>query len=374
MAGRRRFGSVRKLPSGKWQASYLADGNVRRAAPHTFRTKTDADQWLAATETDVRRGAWTDEGLGRQTFGEYARAWLADNPAIGARWRETCVRNMRLHLAPLLELPLTSVSPARVRAWHASALRGAGGRTSIAQSYRFLRAVMNVAVRDGAVPRNPCQIRGAGADHATERPVASPAQVAALVEAITPRYRAAVLIAAWGGLRRGEILGLHREDVDLVSGTVTVRRSRLELLGSHHAEDKEPKTRAGKRTLTLPPHIVPALAEHLAEFAGSERVFIGRNGEPMRGDAVRQAFVRARVKVKLLGFRFHDLRHTGQTLAAATGATTADLMKRLGHSSPAAAQRYLHAVDGRDKVIAEALSQLAERGHAADLPRTIATQ
>jgi integrase len=91
----------------------------------------------------------------------------------------------------------------------------------------------------------------------------------------------------------------------------------------------------------------------------------------MRGDAVRQAFDRGRRKVGMLGFRFHDLGHTGQTLAAATGATVKDLMRRLGHASRAASYRYLHAVDGRDAEVASALSELASHGNAAKLPRSI---
>jgi integrase len=106
-------------------------------------------------------------------------------------------------------------------------------------------------------------------------------------------------------------------------------------------------------------------------WAGSDRVFIGRNDRPMRGDAVRQAFTRARRKAGMPGFRFHDLRHTGQTLAASTGATTKDLMRRLGHASPTAANRYLHAVDGRDAEIAAALSDLAAHGDASRLPKSI---
>jgi integrase len=93
------------------------------------------------------------------------------------------------------------------------------------QAYRFLRAVMNTAVRDGAIATNPCQIVGGSSDRAKERPVATPAEVIALVEAITPRYRAAVLLAAWCGLRRGEVLGLRRDDVDLSAGVATVRRN-----------------------------------------------------------------------------------------------------------------------------------------------------
>ena len=151
---------------------------------------------------------------------------------MGPRYRETCERNLRVHLAPLDEVPLRAVTPAVVREWYASVLRGKGGRTSIMQSYRFLRAVMTSAVRDGAIVKNPCQLAGAGSDRAKERPIASPAEVVALVEAITPRYRAAVLLAAWCGLRRGELLGLVREDVDLRAGSVTVRRNRVELLAT----------------------------------------------------------------------------------------------------------------------------------------------
>jgi integrase len=179
------------------------------------------------------------------------------------------------------------------------------------------------------------------------------------------------LLAAWCGLRRGEVIGLKRPDVDLQAGTVWVRWNRVELLESPEAFDAEPKTDAGKRPVSVPPHVLPYLAEHMEQWAGLERVFVGRNGNPMRGDAIRQAFTRARELVGMPGFRFHDLRHTGQTLAAATGATTKDLMRRLGHASPAAANRYLHTVEGRDAEIAAALSDLAASGDAAKLPRSI---
>ncbi|WP_158603060.1 tyrosine-type recombinase/integrase [Jiangella rhizosphaerae] len=89
----------------------------------------------------------------------------------------------------------------------------------------------------------------------------------------------------------------------------------------------------------------------------------------MRGNAVYQAFVRARTKVGV-DIAFHDLRHTGQSLAAAAGATLADLKKRLGHSSTAAANRYLHALDGRDAEVAKALSELAHRANSAQITPT----
>ena len=368
--GRRRFGKLRKLPSGRYQASFVGPSGQRQTAPNTFRTKTDADRWLVNVESDISRGVWLDEQTGRQVFGKYAAAYLRDSPDVGERWAETCTRNMCLHMTDLLDLPLIAISPAVVRSWHAKALAGTGGRTSIAQSYRFLRTVMNCAVRDGAIAVNPCQIRGAGKDMAKERPIASPAEIVELVDAITPRYRAAVLLAAWCGLRRGEVCALATADVDLVANVVRVRRNRVELLESGRKFDKAPKTRAGMRDIAIPPHLRPAMVEHMEKWAGRDRFFLGRDGQPMRGNAIYQAFVRAREKVSV-EITFHDLRHTGQTLAASTGATLADLMMRLGHSSSVAAMRYLHVVEGRDRKVADELSRLAARGDALELPKTI---
>jgi integrase len=164
---------------------------------------------------------------------------------------------------------------------------------------------------------------------------------------------------------------LQVSDVDLTEQTVTVRRNRIELLQSPRAFDGDPKSEAGKRTVSIPPHVMPVLRLHVEEYAGPERLFVSRDGSPLRGNTVYQAFVRARKKTDMEWMTLHDLRHTGQTLAAQTGATLPDLMKRLGHSTMAAARRYLHAVDGRDREIAKALSELAAHGDAARLPKQL---
>jgi hypothetical protein len=78
-----------------------------------------------------------------------------------------------------------------------------------------------------------------------------------------------------------------------------VRKNRLELLEAPVRQDKDPKTQAGKRKVAIPPHVVPALREHLAKHAGAERVFVGNDGEPLRGNTLYQAFVRARKRVGL---------------------------------------------------------------------------
>jgi integrase len=328
---RRRFGMVRKLASGRYQASFTGPDRSRQTAKETFRAETDAERWLDRAERDIKRGHWIpDQGLGHRSLRQCCEAYLEENPRIGKRWAETCRRNMRLHLGDLLDMPISAITPPVVRAWHAKALRGKGGRTSISQSYRLIRSVLNVAVQDDAILRNPCRIPGAGSERAPERRIATPKQIAELIEAITPRYRAPVVLASWCGLRRGEVCALRRTDVDLERGLVTVSKNWVFFC-------------------------------------------VGKDGKRMRGNAIYQAFVRARKRVGL-NISFHDLRHTGQSLAAATGATLADLKMRLGHSSSAAAQRYMHAIEGRDLEIAKALSILASADDAAKLPSSRRTE
>lgn len=367
---RRRFGLIRKLPSGRYQATFKTPDGTRKTAPETYRTAADASRYLERVEMEIKRGHWRpDAGLGRRSLRECCEAYLAENPRVGERWAETCRRNMRLHLGDLLEMPIIAITPPIIRAWHAKSLRGRGGRTSISQSYRFIRAVLNVAVQDGAIDRNPCQIPGAGAQRSPERGIATPAQVAELIAATTPRFQAAVALAAWCGLRRGEVCALRTDDVDLDLARVSVRKNYVELLEAPRKFEKDPKSEAGKRSVTIPPHILPLLRRHAREFAGPEFFFTDRHGRRARGNTIYQAFVRARDQIGVT-ISFHDLRHTGQSLAAATGASLVDLKKRLGHSSTAAAQRYMHAVDGRDTHIAAALSDLANDGDATRLPKT----
>lgn len=366
---RRQFGKIRQLRSGRWQASFANPiTGRRRYAPHTFLRKADASRWLSHIESDLSRGVWRDETLARERFGDYAERYLTENPDIGERWAETCRRNIRIHLADLTKLTLAEIKPSVVRDWHRKALAGSRGRRSIQQSYAFLHAVMNAAVREEAIDRNPCMIKGATADMARERPIATAAEVAQLIDAITPRYRAAVALAAWCGIRRGEVCALRVEDVDLATSTVWIRKNRVEMLESQRAYDKDPKTAAGNRSVTVPPHVLSVLQEHAEHWAGTEYFFVGPDGTRMRGNAVYQAHVRARQKIGL-DISFHDLRHTGQSLAAAAGANLADLKLRLGHSSSAAANRYLHAVTGRDKAIADALSDMATTGPPSQAPR-----
>lgn len=218
-----------------------------------------------------------------------------------------------------------------------------------------LRAILNTAVDDGLIQRNPCRIKGAGTANHAERPFLSVPEVYRLADAVPPHFRVLVLLAAFCALRFGELAALQRRDIDLEARTVSVRRSLAETR-SDGITVKAPKSAAGVRTVAFPASLVPELARHLAEHSEAGRtgkVFVGARGGVLRRNNFRRLWLRALDSTGLGDVHFHDLRHTGNTLAATGGATTRELMHRMGHSSVRAALIYQHLVNGRDHQIAD---------------------
>ena len=367
---RRQFGGVRRLPSGRWQArSWTFDGQ-RIAAPRTFATKAEASRWLSTVEADRQRGLWVDPAGGRVSVADYAWGWLETKVRLAPRTREIYDLQLRLHILPVISddvlplgtMKLADVRPELIRAWYA-ALTAARGTSVAAKAYRRLRQILGQAVDDDRIAKNPCRIDAGAAERHPEQRFAAIGELYELAGAVPQRYRALVLAAGLTGLRQGELFALRWSDVDLLHATINVRRKRLRLASGVVIED-DPKSDAGRRRVALPAPLVGELQRHLERFgleSADGYVFTSSGGLPLERSNFRaRIWVPATRDVGLDGLRFHDLRHTAGTLAARTGATTKELMARLGHASPRVAMVYQHATEDRDRVIAEGLAAMAE--------------
>jgi integrase len=234
-----------------------------------------------------------------------------------------------------------------------------------AKAYRLARAILNTAVDDGRIKRNLCRIKGAGEHRTAERPTATIAQVHVLAAKMPDRYQVLVLAAAFTGLRWGELIALRRCDADLAARVIFVRR-RLAQLGRGGMQEGAPKSAAGVRNVALPPFLADQLSDHMKEYAGpgpEGLVFRGEKGAMLRrsnfGRAVRWPETVTKAGLPA-GFHFHDLPHTSNQLAANAGATTRELMHRMGHGSMRAALIYQHATTDRDRQIAEAMGAVVD--------------
>lgn len=367
---RRTFGAVRKLPSGRFQARYPGPDGVMRPAPETFETARDADGWLAEKQTEIRRGDWQDPDAGAVDFREYALLWVKER-RLSQTTEELYRRLLRLHILPAFEdLDLDQITAPRVRSWRSERLDATGAETTVAKSYRLLKAILETAVEDELIRRNPCRIRGAGKETAAERPVATVDQVDALADVLGPRWRLMVYLGAYGPLRPEEQAELRRKDIDLDNLTVRVRQAAPELTTGKRAEGPT-KSEAGKRLVVLPAFLRTDLRRHLdwyAEKGADGLLFVGEKGKPFRRSTFGRKWRAARSKVGLPdGFRFYDLRHTGHTLTTRSGATLKDTMVRAGQSTERAALIYQHSDLERQREVAAGLDQLVRaRREAAD--------
>jgi integrase len=353
--------------SGTWRSRvHTADGG--RVSVGSFRTRAEVERALAMAVGEQVKGTFVNPRSGRVSFELYALDWLHNRPGLRPTTYELYESQLHRHLIPVFgQLALVDITPPVVRRWFTAMQKGTKpGPVTLAKIYRLLRTILNTAVEDDLIVKNPCNIKGAGAEHSAERPVAAVEQVAKIADAIEPCYRALVLMATYGTLRSGELFGLQRKHIDVTARTVTVEQQ-VTHLRSGELLVGVPKTSAGKRVVSLPSSVMPDVERHLAEFvglAGDAWVFRGPKGVVPRKSNWSVYWRRFCSQAGIEGLHFHDLRHTGNTLAASTGASTKELMSRTGHASARAALIYQHATRERDETIAAGLDDLIAKATA----------
>lgn len=367
---RQTFGSTRKLPSGRWQARYTGpDGQVHKAHT-TFDTKGDAEAYLATVRADIVRETWRPgSGPGKVkalTFGEYAEAWLTGRTVRGRgladRTREHYRKLLDAYILPTFgQTPLKFITPEMVDHWYA--VTAVGKPTTQAHAYSLLRTILGTAVDRGLITTaNPAKVRGGGSTERVKKvKPASLKELEVIVENMPERYRVMALLASWCALRFGELAELRRGDVNTKAGVIHIRRGVVRAAGQTIV--KKPKSDAGVRDVAIPPHLLPMVRQHLLEHAEPGKdglLFPAKGGGHLQPSTLYRVFYPAREAAGRPDLRWHDLRHTGAVLAAQAQATLAELMGRLGHSTPGAALRYQHAAAERDVEIAKRLSLMAQ--------------
>lgn len=337
-------------------------------------------------EGDALDGRPVNPRVGVELLNDYFDTWLPARLVKGRPLREsTRLGYERLWnrniTATIGRRQLRAIRPEAVREWHGQ-LVSAKGQSEAAKSYRVLHAVLATAEADELVRSNPCRIRGAGQEHADERPMIATSLLLELADVIglrwhkngepmlddggeqvrDDRYRALVLLVGFSSTRTGEALGLRRCDVDLLHREVHVLVQAQELKGRGRAVLDYTKNDAGRRTIAIPQLVVEALDDHLRNFTDTDvaaAVFTGPEGTPLRRATFSKAWQAAKRATRApANLRLYDLRHHAATLTARMpGITTKELMARIGHSSWAAAIRYQHATAERDRAVASFLDE-----------------
>jgi integrase len=413
-ASKRSFGSIRRLPSGRYQARYTGPTGETVPAPMTFTARMDAESWLASERRQVEQPeAWqapkarleearlTAEATQLPTLETYATQWIerrrsSRGEPLRPSTRDKYLSSLRVHVYPTFgDVPLDKITRKSVLAWHDGL---AAGTAAKAHAYSTLRAIMNTAVTDDELLiKNPVYIRGAGVRPGRKklRP-ATLDELEVMVSAMPEQRRLLLLLATWCALRSGELRELRRSDIVLgidrdgdAFGSVHVRRGVVRARTGEAERGRRtatvvgaPKTDAGVRVVSIPGFLLPAVRDHLAAHAApgkdgllfpserdpnanlSEATLNGRAATlDAGGNVIRVGFSwrEARRQAGRADLDLHDLRHTGASMAGEEGASIAELMHRLGHTTPAMAMRYQHSSRERDQDLGKRLSARGER-------------
>lgn len=368
---RRRFGSVRRLSSGRYQASYHDDSTSERiAAPMTFATATDARTWLATVEADLARGELLDPRLSRRLFSEWAAEWLAGlhvKPKTLVGYESA----LRVHVLPVFgQMPVAAITYRDCKAFVDELLRSGLAPGTVGDARKILRLVLQEAMRADAIRRNPADRLRVPRGRRDEMVFLSIAEVLDLAEHVAhpprparhalrefPSYSLLVRLVAFTGLRAGEVAALRVGRVNPLHGRLQVAESVEEVHGK--LVYGPPKTYA-HRSVPIPAQLAEELSEHLERRPGDPDAFVftAADGGPMRHSNFYRRYFKPGVHRAGLDprTRFHDLRHTAAALMINEGAHLLAVKERLGHSTiQVTADRYGHLFPSLEAALTDRL-------------------
>lgn len=371
---RRVFGGIRKLPSGRYQATYHGPDGNRHTGWSTYLVKADAEVWLRDEEILIDRAQWTPparrkpvEQVDRMTLKEYATANLRRRATRARRpIRPTTVDlyNKLLDLAILPTLgghALVDITAADVQRWY-DALPPKNA-TQNGNAYQLLRSLMSDALEEEMIDKNPVRIKGAGKPKPKSKGQALNIGELVAYTAAADKHALPLLLAAWCGLRSGENRGLRRCDVADDGSAIKVAQavSRIGKGKSRTWYFGEPKTEAGARRIAVPPHLRPMLRAWLDAYTGTPEgiLFPAEDGSsPIDSAVLWRAHNAAAVAIDRPSLKLHDLRKTALTLAGQSGATLKELQNMAGHTTAAMSMLYQVFDQERDDQRAERMSAL----------------
>jgi integrase len=381
---------IEKRGPGRYRARYRSPDGRERS--RTFDRKADAERWLDTSSADIIRGDWIDPRFGRMTFEDWVKRWEATLVDLRPRTKILNVGVARNYLVPKFgKYQLVQITTSDVKTMLAEEVDE--GRLSISAVRRHvlvLRVILEAAVADGRIGRNPCVGVKLPAERSRPMRFLTADEVAQLANAISQHYRPLVLTAAYVGLRWGELAGLKVEKTDLLRNTIRVDEQLVDVSGE--LRFMTPKTKAGIRTVTMPVALREILASHFgsASVISSGLAFPSPKGAPMRGPSFRRVWQRALEQLRwtierdedtgevtyehpLAGLVFHELRHTAAALAVEQGAHPQAIKERLGHSSiTVTLDRYGGLFPHLDAALADALDGVLRQSLAAS-PRPEST-
>lgn len=358
-------GSIKARDGGFVAEVRTAEGGT---SSRKFKTEKQAEAWLARASVRKEDGTFVSARRGSMLVKDWCPTWRASKVNLRPTTASRLDGILREHVLPRFgRCRLSAVQNSAVRAWVSDMEAKELSASTIRKSYFALHDLMQAAVADRRIAFNPCDNVPLPNEPDAEQRFLDVAQIADLAAEVPDRFRAFVILAAYGGLRYGELAGLRRKHVDLDRGCVRIAETMVEADGK--ITFGPPKTKRSRRTVPLPRRVVKELQDHLDRFVEESPdalVFTGPRGGVLRRAGFRRCFwIPAITAAGLAGLRVHDLRHTFVSLWVAAGRNVKEVSVAAGHSSVAfTLDRYGHLYESDEAGIQDALDALLDAREA----------
>ena len=304
-------------------------------AKRGFRTKREAELYLASIEISKARGEFVEVSAARATIAELGQAWLATQTHLKPSTLRSVEDAWRLRVEPRWgRYPVSAIQHSEVQAW-VSELSMSRSPTLVIRNFGVLAAILDVAVRDRRILSNPARGTTLPRKERKAHRYLTHDQVHRLATEAGARAPL-VLTLAYTGLRWGELTALRVRSVDFDRRRIHVTENAVEVGGVIHVGS--PKTYKN-RTVPLPGFLQPHLRGQLGDRSPEELLFPGPSGDYMRrmrtSTGSKSWFKTALRDAGLEPMTIHDLRHTAASLAISAGANVKAVQRMLGHASAA---------------------------------------
>lgn len=359
--------SITRRPNGQWRPRYR-DPAGREHARH-FDRKVDATRWLDSVTAAIETGTYVDPKASACALGEYAETWLSRQVQLKPSTRSRYTAIVRKHILPEFgPIPLAKIERSAVAAWVMKLVEAGLAGPTVRHAHRILHMILNTAVDDGRLVRNPAARVKLPRDRRREKRFLTHAEVASLADAAGPD-RLVILVLAYCGLRFGELAALRVRNVDPLRRRLHIEESVTEVDGV--MVFGTPKSHQC-RSVPVSRSLAEALAEACAGKAPADLVFTApRGGVLMLRNWRRRVFDPALQAAGLGELTPHELRHTAASLAVAAGANVKAVQRMLGHASAAMTLDVYSGLfdDDLDAVAdrLDAAAQTARQDHADSL-------
>jgi integrase len=316
----------------RWVAQILLPNSKRRSK--SFTDKKQALNWLASERTKINQGLFVaDESI---KLGDFLNSYMAEVAIHNLRptTYQTNYSLIKNHIIPGLgNIKLSKLQPSQVQAFYSQKLSEGLARRTVAYLHAILHKCLDQALRWGLVNRNITDLVDVPSPQRRSPTVWSLEEAKTFLKAVEHhRWYPIYVLAIFTGMRKGEILGLHRNDINVKSGVVNVRHQITQVKGEGSVVS-EPKTQKSRRQITLSPFACVVMEDHLLSLDKNQLlIFTTSTGKPISSRNVVRHFKSVIEKEGLPDIRFHDLRHTHATMLLSAGTHPKVVQERLGHS------------------------------------------